>query len=191
MPMTSPSCARLRSCPSTVSYTNPSACCPNRAVRAGNYRAYTERISAGCARSAHTGMPAGTRRHPPPSSTLRIPPPPPSAPAPGRMSAGIERFAEHQRAIARLLKSTDQLRRIPMLRRRSGRHQSAAGFTKDDMHRWHAEFEKSAPRTSGVPRVPAHSGTGSEGHSRVEPRTGNKGLAKACSTRFALRNERC
>jgi hypothetical protein len=23
---------------------------------------------------------------------------------------------------------------------------SAAGFTKDDMHRWHAEFEKSAPQ---------------------------------------------
>ena len=23
---------------------------------------------------------------------------------------------------------------------------SAAGFTQDDMHRWHAEFEKSAPQ---------------------------------------------
>ena len=23
---------------------------------------------------------------------------------------------------------------------------SAAGFTRDDMHRWHAEFEKSAPQ---------------------------------------------
>jgi DNA-binding transcriptional MerR regulator len=63
------------------------------------------------------------------------------------LSAGIERLKEHQRAIARLLKTTDRLRRIPMVTKEKWTAiMSAAGFTKDDMHRWHAEFEKSAPR---------------------------------------------
>jgi hypothetical protein len=63
------------------------------------------------------------------------------------LSAGIERLQEHQRAIARLLKSTDQLRRISMVTKEKWTAiMSAAGFTEDDMYRWHAEFEKSAPQ---------------------------------------------
>jgi DNA-binding transcriptional MerR regulator len=63
------------------------------------------------------------------------------------LSAGIERLREHQRAIARLLQTTDRIRRIPMVTKEKWTAiMSAAGFTKEDMHRWHAEFEKSAPQ---------------------------------------------
>jgi DNA-binding transcriptional MerR regulator len=62
------------------------------------------------------------------------------------LSAEIERLRDHQRAIARLLKKTDQLRRLPMVTKEKWVEiMKAAGFTKEDMHRWHAEFEKSAP----------------------------------------------
>jgi DNA-binding transcriptional MerR regulator len=63
------------------------------------------------------------------------------------LSAGIEHLQEHQRAIARLLKTTDRLRRISMVTKEKWTAiMSAAGFTRDDMRRWHAEFEKSAPQ---------------------------------------------
>lgn len=63
------------------------------------------------------------------------------------LSAGIERLRGHQRAIARLLKSTNQFRRIPMVTKEKWTAiMHAAGFSKQDMHRWHAEFEKSAPK---------------------------------------------
>jgi DNA-binding transcriptional MerR regulator len=63
------------------------------------------------------------------------------------LSAGIQRLRNHQRAIARLLKSTSQLRRIPMVTKEKWTAiMRAAGFTEQDMHRWHAEFEKSAPK---------------------------------------------
>jgi DNA-binding transcriptional MerR regulator len=62
------------------------------------------------------------------------------------MSAAIERLRTQQRAIARLLKSAHQLRSIPMVTKDKWvAIMKAAGFTEDDMHRWHAEFEKSAP----------------------------------------------
>jgi DNA-binding transcriptional MerR regulator len=58
----------------------------------------------------------------------------------------IERLREHQRAIARLLNQTDRLRRSPMVTKEKWVSvMRAAGFTGDDMHRWHAVFEKSAP----------------------------------------------
>ena len=58
----------------------------------------------------------------------------------------IERLREHQRAIARLLNQTDRLRRSPMVTKEKWVSvMRAAGFTEDDMHRWHAVFEKSAP----------------------------------------------
>jgi DNA-binding transcriptional MerR regulator len=61
------------------------------------------------------------------------------------LSAGIERLREQQRAIAHLLKSAHQ-RSIPMVTKDKWvAIMKAAGFTEDDMHRWHAEFEKSAP----------------------------------------------
>jgi DNA-binding transcriptional MerR regulator len=58
----------------------------------------------------------------------------------------IERLREHQQAIARLLKTTDQLRREEMVTKEKWVSvMRAAGFTEDDMRRWHAEFEKGAP----------------------------------------------
>ena len=63
------------------------------------------------------------------------------------LSVAIERLRGHQLAIARLLKSTNQFRRIPMVTKEKWvAIMHAAGFTEDDMQRWHAEFEKSAPK---------------------------------------------
>ena len=63
------------------------------------------------------------------------------------LSEGIERLRDHQRAIARLLKTTDQLRKIAMVTKEKWTAiMSAAGFSDEDMRRWHAEFEKSAPQ---------------------------------------------
>lgn len=63
------------------------------------------------------------------------------------LSGEIETLRDHQRAIARLLKDTDQLRRFSMVTKQKWVEvMRAAGFTDDDMHRWHAQFEKSAPR---------------------------------------------
>ena len=63
------------------------------------------------------------------------------------LSGEIEKLRDHQRAIARLLKDTDQLRRFPMVTKEKWVEvMRAAGFSEDDMHRWHAQFEKSAPQ---------------------------------------------
>ena len=63
------------------------------------------------------------------------------------LSLEIERLRDHQRAIARLLKDTDQLRRLPMVTKEKWVEiMRAAGFTEQDMRRWHTEFEKSAPQ---------------------------------------------
>jgi DNA-binding transcriptional MerR regulator len=60
---------------------------------------------------------------------------------------GIERLREHQRAIARLLRGTDQLRRNHVVTKEKWVSiMRAAGFSEDDMRRWHKEFEKSAPQ---------------------------------------------
>lgn len=57
----------------------------------------------------------------------------------------IERMRDHQRAIARLLHSKE-LRRDRMITKEKWTSiMSAAGFSKEDMQRWHMEFEKSAP----------------------------------------------
>lgn len=62
------------------------------------------------------------------------------------LSAGIEKLREQQRLIAKLLESTKQLRRSPMVTKEKWvAIMKAAGFTGDDMRRRHAEFEKSAP----------------------------------------------
>jgi DNA-binding transcriptional MerR regulator len=62
------------------------------------------------------------------------------------LSAGIERLRDQQRAIARLLKSAHKLRSIPMVTKDKWvAIMKAAGFSEDDMRRWHAEFEKAAP----------------------------------------------
>ncbi len=59
----------------------------------------------------------------------------------------IEMLREHQRAIARLLNQTDKLRRLDMVTKDTWVSvMRAAGFSEDDMRRWHATFEKSAPQ---------------------------------------------
>jgi len=58
----------------------------------------------------------------------------------------IGRMREHQRAIARLLNTTG-LRKDRMITKEKWTSiMSSAGFTNEDMHRWHREFEKSAPQ---------------------------------------------
>ena len=62
------------------------------------------------------------------------------------LSDEIERLRDHQRAIVRLLNDTNQFRRLPMLTKQKWVEvMRAAGFSDDAMHRWHVEFEKSAP----------------------------------------------
>ena len=62
------------------------------------------------------------------------------------LSAGIERLREHQRAIARLLKTTDRFRRLPVVtKEKFTAVLRASGFTEEDMRRLHTEFESSAP----------------------------------------------
>lgn len=58
----------------------------------------------------------------------------------------IERLSEHQKAIARLLKQTNQLRSISMVTKDKWVSiMSSCGFTESDMRRWHSQFEKDAP----------------------------------------------
>ena len=64
----------------------------------------------------------------------------------GELSAEIERMREHQRAIARLLMTTNQFRRIPMVtKEKFTAVLRASGFSDEDMRRLHTEFEKNAP----------------------------------------------
>ena len=58
----------------------------------------------------------------------------------------IEMLREHQRAIARLLGQTKRLRRNRMVTKTKWVEiMRAAGFSEEQMHRWHREFEKAAP----------------------------------------------
>lgn len=58
----------------------------------------------------------------------------------------IETLREHQRAIARLLGRTNRLRRDRMVTKEKWVEiMRAAGFSDEQMHRWHREFEKTAP----------------------------------------------
>lgn len=62
------------------------------------------------------------------------------------LGEGIERLRDQQRAIARLLKTAHKLRSIPMVTKEKWTAiMRAAGFSDEDMRRWHAEFEKGAP----------------------------------------------
>ena len=62
------------------------------------------------------------------------------------LSAGIERLREHQRTIARLLKTTDQFRRLPVVtKEKFTAVLRASGFSEADMRRLHTEFEANAP----------------------------------------------
>jgi MerR family transcriptional regulator, thiopeptide resistance regulator len=58
----------------------------------------------------------------------------------------IERLREHQSAIARLLDGTNRLRRLRMVTKAKWVEvMRAAGFSEEQMRRWHMEFERSAP----------------------------------------------
>jgi hypothetical protein len=58
----------------------------------------------------------------------------------------INRLREHQRVILRLLQSKNILRRTKnMTKDKWVSIMKAAGFSEDDMRRWHHEFEKAAP----------------------------------------------
>ena len=62
------------------------------------------------------------------------------------LGAEIERLREHQRAIARLLGGANRLRRMQMVTKEKWVEvMRSAGFTEEQMRRWHMEFEKSAP----------------------------------------------
>jgi DNA-binding transcriptional MerR regulator len=57
----------------------------------------------------------------------------------------VERMREHQRAIARLL-NTREMRKDRMITKEKWTSiMASAGFSEEDMRRWHREFEKSAP----------------------------------------------
>jgi len=58
----------------------------------------------------------------------------------------IEQLREHQQAIARLLQIKSFTRSNKMITKEKWvAVMRSAGFTDEDMHRWHTEFEKSAP----------------------------------------------
>lgn len=62
------------------------------------------------------------------------------------LDAEVERLRGHQRAILRLLRSGESRWRSKVISKEKWVSiMKAAGFSEDDMHRWHAEFEKAAP----------------------------------------------
>ena len=62
------------------------------------------------------------------------------------IAAEIERLREHQWAIVKLLQNKQSLRRLNVVTKEKWVSiMKASGFTEEDMHRWHTEFERSAP----------------------------------------------
>lgn len=62
------------------------------------------------------------------------------------IDAEIETLRGHQRAILRLLQQSHSFRRHQMITKdKFVAIMRAAGFTEDEMQRWHREFEKAAP----------------------------------------------
>lgn len=62
------------------------------------------------------------------------------------LNTEIERLRAHQRSILKLLKSKHSNWRTKMITKEKWVSiMKASGFTEDDMHRWHAEFERMAP----------------------------------------------
>jgi DNA-binding transcriptional MerR regulator len=58
----------------------------------------------------------------------------------------IEALREHQRSILKLLKADESLWRTEVVTKEKWiAIMHAAGFTQDDMNRWHVQFEKNAP----------------------------------------------
>lgn len=62
------------------------------------------------------------------------------------INAEIEALRGHQQAILKLLRNKSAFRRNQMITKDKWvAVMKGAGFTEDDMHRWHAEFERAAP----------------------------------------------
>jgi MerR family transcriptional regulator, thiopeptide resistance regulator len=62
------------------------------------------------------------------------------------LNAEVNKIRTHQQAIGRLLQKTSQMRRTEMMTKDKWVEiMRAAGFSDEDMRRWHAEFEKAAP----------------------------------------------
>ena len=115
---------------------------------AANYRAYTEEHAArlqqiGIYRKVGLGL-AAIR------AVLDRPGSDASAILERRLvdiDAEIEMLRGHQRAILRLLERSRAFRRREMITKDKWvAIMRGAGFTEPDMHRWHREFEKSAPQ---------------------------------------------
>jgi MerR family transcriptional regulator, thiopeptide resistance regulator len=63
-----------------------------------------------------------------------------------RLGEEIERLRGQQRAIARMLQQTGKSRRKDMLSKEKWtKVMRDSGFSDEDMHRWHRQFEKDAP----------------------------------------------
>jgi DNA-binding transcriptional MerR regulator len=148
MPLTVTTLARTcKLSRSTLLYYESIGLLPRPRRTAGNYRAYTQR-DVERLRQISVYRDAGI-----PLADIRALLDGPSDDAAAvlrrrlvALGAGIERMREQQRAIARLLQSAHQLRSIPMVTKDKWvAIMKAAGFSEDDMHRWHAEFERSAP----------------------------------------------
>lgn len=114
---------------------------------AGNYRAYgdkhLERLRQICEYRA-AGLTLDDIR-----ALLRKPDNDAASVLKRRLSAlngEIERLREHQRAILRLLQVKNSIWRTEMITKEKWTSiMRASGFSEDDMHRWHAEFERMAP----------------------------------------------
>ena len=148
MPLTVTNLARAcRLSRSTLLYYESIGLLPRPRRTEGNYRAYTpkdvERLRQICV-YRDAGVPLADIR-----ALLDGPRDDAAAVLRRRLvelGAGIERLRGQQRSIARLLTSAHKLRSIPMVTKEKWvAIMKAAGFSEDDMRRWHAEFEKGAP----------------------------------------------
>jgi DNA-binding transcriptional MerR regulator len=62
------------------------------------------------------------------------------------LSGEIRRLREHQQAIIRLLRKRDVIGRLKVITKEKWvQIMKSAGFSAEDMNRWHREFETSAP----------------------------------------------
>jgi DNA-binding transcriptional MerR regulator len=61
------------------------------------------------------------------------------------LNAEIDTLRRHQQAILKLLQNKNRWRMKVVTKDKWVSIMKASGFTEDDMHRWHREFEKSAP----------------------------------------------
>src|SRR2546423_13797430 len=62
------------------------------------------------------------------------------------LNAEMEKIRDHQRAIVRLLQNKNSIWRLKVIPKEKGVSiMKTSGFSEADMHRWHAEFERSAP----------------------------------------------